>query len=370
MSAESITSQLSAADSPWLSVVIPIYNAKRFLKKCIRSILTQSFRDYELLLIDDGSTDGSETICRRFAEEDPRVRYYRKENGGCFQSRLYGIERARGEYILNCDADDYYLTSDAFQILRDRTLQYPCKAYQFGCTHVYNHLKGITRPIPPEPLRCDGAEFSTRDYPILLCSVWKDSRLYLNIWSKLFHRSLLKKLPDADAAIRVFNGEDIILNLHLLENVDAFVFLPDVLYAYRQMGASKRPREGELLDSSLLKEYQFRFFSRWKPHEREAEVLEHLYSSIASRIYLFTVNGLGRFREDKLAALLLQAVEYPVYRQARQYYLEHDEYQSWLIDLLRGADPGAYISAAQKDRKKHRVKRTAKRIIKRIYAAI
>lgn len=371
MSSESITSQLSASDRPWLSVVVPIYNAKRFLKKCIRSILTQSFRDFELLLIDDGSTDGSEAICRRFAEEDPRVRYYRKENGGCFQSRLYGMERARGEYVLNCDADDYYLTRDAFQILHERAEQFPAKAYQFGCTHVYNHLKGITRPVPPEPLRCDGAEFSAKDYPILLYSGFQGSRLYQNIWSKLLHRSLLKQLPKADTAGRLFNGEDIVLNLHLLCELDAFTFLPDILYAYRQNGSSRHFSMSLPADLDTVKGFQLSFFARWKTERPDAVFgPAQIYTALATELFRFAVRGVGIVSDESLSDAIVEAFQLPTFQIARQFFLDNPQDRWWIVNLFIGADPQAYVKKAKEERKDQWLKKAIWRLYRRIYAAI
>lgn len=117
-----------AGSAPWLSIVIPIYNAARYLNRCVDSILRQSFRDFELLLIDDGSTDRSPEICRQYAASDPRIRYFRKENGGCFQSRIYGLERIHGRYFTFCDADDDYRTDRAFSIIHDKLFHCPCDA--------------------------------------------------------------------------------------------------------------------------------------------------------------------------------------------------------------------------------------------------
>lgn len=96
---------------PWLSVIVPIYNAERFLPQCIESILNQSFTNYELLLVDDGSTDSSSQICTQYAIKDNRIRYLKKENGGSYQSRIYGAAHALGTYITFCDADDCYPVS-------------------------------------------------------------------------------------------------------------------------------------------------------------------------------------------------------------------------------------------------------------------
>lgn len=91
---------------PWLSVIVPIFNSEKYLKRCIDSILCQSIQDFELLLIDDGSTDRTSEICRKYADIDKRVRYCRKENKGCFQSRLYGVDMMRGQYFSFCDSTE------------------------------------------------------------------------------------------------------------------------------------------------------------------------------------------------------------------------------------------------------------------------
>ena len=91
------------------SVVIPVYNVKDYLPKCIDSVLAQDFEDYEVILIDDGSTDGeSGAICDRYAAAHPeRIRAIHKPNGGVGEARNVGIEAAQGEYLIFIDSDDY-----------------------------------------------------------------------------------------------------------------------------------------------------------------------------------------------------------------------------------------------------------------------
>ena len=76
---------------PEISIITPVYQAEKFLKKCVDSILSQSFTDWELLLVDDGSTDKSSEICRTYAEQDARIRYHQKENGGVSSARNRGV---------------------------------------------------------------------------------------------------------------------------------------------------------------------------------------------------------------------------------------------------------------------------------------
>lgn len=93
--------------SPIISVIVPVYNAEKFLHRCIDSILVQSFTDFELLLINDGSKDSSGRICDEYATKDSRVRVFHKENGGVSSARNLGLDNAKGEWIAFVDADDY-----------------------------------------------------------------------------------------------------------------------------------------------------------------------------------------------------------------------------------------------------------------------
>lgn len=93
--------------NPKISVIVPVYNVEAFIRGCIESILAQTYTDFELLLVDDGSTDGSGNVCDRYAETDIRVRVLHKSNGGASSARNYGLDHALGEWICVIDGDDY-----------------------------------------------------------------------------------------------------------------------------------------------------------------------------------------------------------------------------------------------------------------------
>lgn len=90
-----------------ISIITPVYNAEKTLKRCVDSILKQSYADWELLLVNDGSTDDSTELCRQYAQADSRIRVFEKENGGASSARNMGLDNARGEWIAFCDADDW-----------------------------------------------------------------------------------------------------------------------------------------------------------------------------------------------------------------------------------------------------------------------
>ena len=92
---------------PKLSVIVPVYNTEKYLRECIDSILAQTFTDFELILVDDGSTDSSGAICDEYAAKDPRIQVIHQENGGATVARRSGVSCARGEYITFVDSDDW-----------------------------------------------------------------------------------------------------------------------------------------------------------------------------------------------------------------------------------------------------------------------
>lgn len=101
--------------NPLVSVIVPVYNAEKFLPRCINSILAQTSTDFELLLIDDGSTDKSGKICDEYAQKDIRIKVFHKKNGGVSTARNLGIDKAIGEWIIFMDSDDYFL-DNAFDL--------------------------------------------------------------------------------------------------------------------------------------------------------------------------------------------------------------------------------------------------------------
>ena len=106
-------------DKTKLSIIIPVYNAEDYLSRCLDSILNQAMNSYEVILVDDGSTDSSALICDRYSATDPRFRTVHKSNGGVSSARNAGLNLAKGEYIMFVDSDDA-LASDALEALTSK----------------------------------------------------------------------------------------------------------------------------------------------------------------------------------------------------------------------------------------------------------
>lgn len=109
-----------------ISVIVPVYNVEKYLRPCVESILEQTYKNIEVILVNDGSTDKSKAICLELAEKDKRISYYEKANSGLSDTRNVGLEKAKGEYIAFVDSDDL-LAPNAV-----RTLYELCRKYDTG----------------------------------------------------------------------------------------------------------------------------------------------------------------------------------------------------------------------------------------------
>ena len=102
-------------DSVKFSIIVPVYKVEKYLERCINSILSQTYRNFELILVDDGSTDNCPRICDEYVKSNNRINVIHKKNGGLSSARNAGIDRSTGEYIIFVDSDDYWNSNHALQ---------------------------------------------------------------------------------------------------------------------------------------------------------------------------------------------------------------------------------------------------------------
>lgn len=125
---------------PVISVIVPVYNVEKYVSKCLDSILNQTFNDIEIIVVDDGSTDGSGVICDKYAQRDKRIKVFHKENGGLSSARNYGIDRAKSDYIGFVDSDDY-IDFDMYEVLLDLILKNDADVSMCRLSDVYPTTK-------------------------------------------------------------------------------------------------------------------------------------------------------------------------------------------------------------------------------------
>ena len=179
--------------NPKISVIVPVYNTEMYLRECIESVLFQTFSDFELLLINDGSTDSSGNICDEYAEKDSRVRVFHKENGGVTSARKLGILKSRGEYIFLLDADDYI--------------------YKNSLANLFTNMKEDYDLVISNCVKKETFESDEYLRILLLDNKYKAPR------GKLYRTSLLKDNYVFETSRYFKVGEDFLMQLRMMKNM-------------------------------------------------------------------------------------------------------------------------------------------------------
>lgn len=204
---------------PKISVIVPVYNAEKFLFRCIDSILNQTFKDFELLLIDDGSTDRSGDICDEYAKKDLRISVFHKRNGGVSTARNVGLDNARGEWICFIDSDDY-ISSNYFSAVEKNDAD----IILFQNKRI--HLDGsvyVTYALPP----CKSRDFS--EYRAII----KPNLVYPIVkvpWAKIIRK---EKIGDLRFKIGQTIGEDALFIYELLNKCQSIAICNDYTYYWQ-----------------------------------------------------------------------------------------------------------------------------------------
>lgn len=208
-----------SSDMPVVSVIVPVYNAEQFLSQCIDSILCQSFNCFELLLIDDGSTDRSGHICDEYSKKDNRVIVLHKKNAGVCSARNKGLEEARGKYIIFIDADDYVHASYIEHLMSSDSDLVITGAQRF------NARNDSIAPMST-------SSFSIEDFPNHWNTQTGINIIYCLPFAKRFRSSIIQK-----NGIRfdenLFYSEDMLFNMRYLIHSNTCFELPSLDYMYR-----------------------------------------------------------------------------------------------------------------------------------------
>ena len=218
---------------PGLSVIVPVYNTEKYLPECIDSILSQTYTDFELILVDDGSTDRSGSICEEYSRIDDRIRVIHQKNGGVTAARKSGTQAAVGDYIAYIDSDDYIAPSMFQQMLMKARLH---DLDMILCDMVVEKQEGST-VIPSSPLSglFVSEQLEQQIYSNMLFDFSENKPgLSLNLWNKIF-RSTIVKPALLECPNHVTYGEDALVSLIcLLRSRRVFIMKESPFYHYRQ----------------------------------------------------------------------------------------------------------------------------------------
>ena len=276
-------------DNELISIIVPVYKVEKYLEKCVKSILKQTYTNLEIILVDDGSPDKCGQLCDELAKTDDRIIVFHKENGGLSDARNYGVERANGEYIGFVDSDDY-IHECMYEELYKAIKRSGTSIAECGVTRVY---KNTLRP------HYEGEDyFLVLDREGYLREYLENKRLYGSAWCKLIHKDLAKKIKFPTGKIY----EDAFYTLELLKTVDKYTLISGNYYYYyiRENSITTRPFSSKDMDyieiMNRIEEYTLSNFPIFK--EQLLVRLSFAYISIFNQ--LLEVDGYKTKKEYKI----------------------------------------------------------------------
>lgn len=230
-----------------ISIIIPVYNAEKYINRCIKSIINQSYLELEIIVVNDGSTDNSLSICETLATQDNRIKVISQDNGGVSKARNTGLRSAKGEYVMFLDSDDYMLPDMC------KTMLDVLHSKQADCV-----ICGIQEPegglwCPQRNIDYSTLEDFKRDFIYQL-----NTELLSPCWNKIFKRQFITNLFNEEISF----GEDLIFDLEYLNNCSSLSFITTPLvYHEKQVVGSLVTKTGlqRLIDIEKIHQAIMRF---------------------------------------------------------------------------------------------------------------
>lgn len=235
-----------------ISVIVPAYNIAPYIERCITSILNQTYTNFEVLLVDDGSTDGTSEICDQLALQDKRIRVFHKENGGVSSARNTALDNMQGEYVSIIDGDDW-IDNNLFADAIDSMQKHKAQVFMFEYT-IENNGKSNVHKVDS---RCYGL-INTEE--ALINTITPNNRF---AWSKIFSADLIQEVRFDE---NIILGEDTLFISNILANADSVFYSSNHYYHYaiRDNSAVRSEFSMKKLSGLLAYELQIQMFNERK----------------------------------------------------------------------------------------------------------
>ena len=246
--------------TPILSIIVPIYNVEKYLSTCLNSILSQSFTDYELLLIDDGSTDSSWKVCNYYASKDSRIKVFHKVNEGVSVARNLGIEKSTGKWLYFADADDE-LTPNCLEILTS------------NITETVDLVEGRYLPVGLEkpsilPQFDSSKEVFTKQDYIYNLYRYKIKQYHGYLWNKIFRASVIAKSNIRFHNDIFFKEDGLFIMEYACKMSKQVLYLHELVYIYYKR------------DTGMMKTYLNKVSSKSISHLRAVNLMYEALGTI------------------------------------------------------------------------------------------
>ena len=295
-----------------ISIIVPIYNTAKFLSQCIDSILNQSYKDIEVILVNDASPDNSLSICESYSKRDTRIIIINKKlNEGLEKARYSGVQIAKGKYIMHVDSDDWLENPEILSIMNQKAEETNADYVEMGMQRVMDRHKWIkSKGISPITGLIQAPELFDKYY----ISFFGFNILSINIWGKLYRKSTLDKANITPSGICM--GEDLVFNLRLFPHLKSIYILDTIGYNYRFGGMTSKYNKHlypdlkylYTLKEKLIEQYQY--YKAWDYIRFE---MKNVFRSDICQHIIFKTGT-----EQEIKAIITQELEDPIWERVLQ----------------------------------------------------
>ena len=266
--------------NPTVSIIVPVYNAEATISRCIESIINQEYRDFELLLIDDGSIDSSGTICDRYAAEDSRIRLIHKENTGVSETRNMALDLACGTYLQFLDSDDW-ITPNATRLFVEEAERYHCDMV------ISDFYRVVGKRVAQKGDIDDDCVLTQEEFSAHMLQNPADF-YYGVLWNKLYRRDIVEKYhlrmnPEISWC------EDFMFNLEYIRHAEVFYALQVPVYYYVKTKGSLASQGMSISKTIKMKLMVFEYYNNFYKHVLDEED----YEKNRLQVYRFLVDAAG-----------------------------------------------------------------------------
>lgn len=294
-----------------LSIIIPVYNVECYIHQCVESVLMQTYQNIQIILVDDGSTDSSGTLCDQLSIQDNRIQVVHQPNGGLSDARNTGLSVATGDYVLFLDSDDYYQDSQVLTTLIDALVKWNCPdALLFCHINFYESLNSYQKPSSYNDELLNGMTSTFECFALLV----QTQRFNMSACFQILKRSVL-----VDNNIQFVVGlrnEDIDWSMQLWRHLGSVKVINLYAYVYRH-------RDNSITTTLCLQDYHSYdyMFDKWKGRLSAAKSTDLLYLQYLAYIYPTMVYGylsLKRPERKDAYAILLKHSDILQYASTRK----------------------------------------------------
>lgn len=286
-----------------ISFILPVYNVEAYLRECVDSLTCQTFKDFEIILVDDGSPDGCPALCDQLATEDNRIKVLHKPNGGTSDARNAGLNIASGDYVIFVDSDDKWIGENSLEKLIELIRIYPeCQFYGFNCQYFYPSTNTYSKWVAYA-----GNILTPVNGSSAMCALVESGIFPMSAYLKVFNKSFL--LDNKLYFEKGMLAEDIPWFISVLEKCSKCIFSNQYIYAYRQnVIGSVTQSFGERSFNNLFVIIK-RELSRIEDRQFDYEAKQALYSFVAYE-FCILLASIRRLENSKRCLKRKELLEY------------------------------------------------------------